>query len=155
MTLTNGSLFTLPGGDAGFAATVEVGQQAYALNPDPLATGYYYYSWKDSDGKGSRNRWATAAELRMPLHETVNLSVAGRYDQYRYSGHTIGKATRAAARNGARSTRCWCAARTAPRSVRRTCTMCSPARATTRPARKICTTAAPTPPMIAPITSAT
>ncbi|PII20622.1 TonB-dependent receptor [Stenotrophomonas sp. LMG 10879] len=93
LTLTNGSLFTLPGGDAGFAATVEVGQQAYALNPDPLATGYYYYSWKDSDGKGSRNRWATAAELRMPLHETVNLSVAGRYDQYRYSGHTIGKAT--------------------------------------------------------------
>lgn len=93
LTLTNGSLFTLPGGDTGFAATVEVGQQAYALNPDPLATGYYYYSWKDSDGKGSRNRWATAAELRMPLHETVNLSVAGRYDQYRYSGHTIGKAT--------------------------------------------------------------
>lgn len=93
LTLTNGSLFTLPGGDAGFAAAVEVGQQAYALNPDPLATGYYYYSWKDSDGKGSRNRWATAAELRMPLHETVNLSVAGRYDQYRYSGHTIGKAT--------------------------------------------------------------
>ena len=93
LTLTNAALFGLPGGDAGFAATVEVGQQAYALNPDPLATGYYYYSWKDSDGKGSRNRWATAAELRMPLHETVNLSVAGRYDQYRYSGHTIGKAT--------------------------------------------------------------
>lgn len=86
-TLTNAALFALPGGDAGFAATVEVGQQAYSLNPDPLATGYYYYSWKDSDGKGSRNRWATAAELRMPLHETVNLSVAGRYDQYRYSGN--------------------------------------------------------------------
>jgi outer membrane receptor protein involved in Fe transport len=92
-TLTNSELFGLPGGDAGFAATVEVGQQAYSLNPDPLATQYYYYSWKDSDGKGSRNRWATAAELRLPLHETVNLSVAGRYDQYRYSGHTIGKAT--------------------------------------------------------------
>ena len=92
-TLTNAALFALPGGDAGFAATVEVGQQAYSLNPDPLATGYYYYSWKDSDGKGSRNRWATAAELRMPLHDTVNLSVAGRYDQYRYSGHSIGKAT--------------------------------------------------------------
>lgn len=49
-TLTNSALFGLPGGDAGFAATVEVGQQAYALNPDPLATQYYYYSWKDSDG---------------------------------------------------------------------------------------------------------
>ncbi|WP_164270958.1 TonB-dependent receptor [Stenotrophomonas sp. B1-1] len=92
-TLTNGALFGLPGGDAGFAATMEVGQQAYALNPDPLATQYYYYSWKDSNGEGSRNRWATAAELRMPLLDSVNLSVAGRYDQYRYSGNTIGKAT--------------------------------------------------------------
>ena len=93
LTVGKGDLFTLPGGDAGFAGTVELGHQAYALNPDPLATEYYYYSWKDSDGHGSRNRWAGAAELRMPLHETLNWSVAGRYDQYRYSGNSIGKAT--------------------------------------------------------------
>ena len=93
LTLTNGELFELPGGKAGFAATAEFGNQSYALNPDPLATQYYYYSWKDSDGHGSRNRWATAAELRLPLHDTFNLSVAGRFDQYRYSGNTIGKAT--------------------------------------------------------------
>ncbi|KAF1013889.1 MAG: Vitamin B12 transporter BtuB [Stenotrophomonas maltophilia] len=92
LTLTNGSLFALPGGDAGVAATVEVGQQAYALHPDPLAT-QYYYSWKDSDGEGSRNRWAAAAEFRLPVLETVNVSLAGRYDQYRYSVHRIGKAT--------------------------------------------------------------
>lgn len=93
LTLTNGELFALPGGKAGFAATAEFGNQSYALNPDPLATQYYYYSWKDSDGHGSRNRWATAAELRLPLHDTFNVSVAGRFDQYRYSGNTIGKAT--------------------------------------------------------------
>ncbi|PZQ29894.1 MAG: TonB-dependent receptor [Stenotrophomonas acidaminiphila] len=93
LTIAQGSLFSLPGGDAGFAATVELGRQSYDLNPDPLATQYYYYSWKDSDGRGGRNRWATAAEMRMPLHDTLNLSVAGRYDQYRYSGNTIGKAT--------------------------------------------------------------
>jgi len=93
LTLTNGELFELPGGKAGFAATAEFGNQSYALNPDPLATQYYYYSWKDSDGHGSRNRWATAAELRLPLHDTLNVSVAGRYDQYRYSGNSIGKAT--------------------------------------------------------------
>ncbi len=93
LTVNKADLFTLPGGDAGFAGTVELGRQSYALNPDPLATEYYYYSWKDSDGKGSRNRWATAGELRMPLHETLNWSVAGRYDQYRYSGNSIGKAT--------------------------------------------------------------
>ncbi len=93
LTLTNPELFTLPAGPAGFAGVVEFGNQSYDLNPDPLATQYYYYSWKDSDGEGSRNRWALAGELRAPLHETVNLSVAGRYDQYRYSGNHPGKFT--------------------------------------------------------------
>ncbi|WP_147653988.1 TonB-dependent receptor [Vulcaniibacterium gelatinicum] len=92
-TVSTADLFALPGGDAGFAATVEYGHQSYDLNPDPLATQYYYYSWKDSDGHGSRNRWATAAELRLPLHDTLNLSLAGRYDQYRYAGNSVGKAT--------------------------------------------------------------
>ena len=92
-TVSKADLFTLPGGDAGFAGTVEFGRQAYDLNPDPLATQYHYYSWKDSDGHGSRNRWAAAGELRLPLHDTFNLSAAARYDQYRYSGNSIGKAT--------------------------------------------------------------
>ncbi|MBA8889258.1 outer membrane receptor protein involved in Fe transport [Dokdonella fugitiva] len=86
-------LFALPGGDAGFSGTVELGQQSYDLNPDPLATQYYYYSWRDSDGHGSRNRWATAGELRMPVLDSLDLSVAGRYDQYRFSGRSVGKAT--------------------------------------------------------------
>jgi len=92
-TVSTADLFALPGGDAGFAATVEYGHQSYDLNPDPLATQYYYYSWKDSDGHGSRNRWAGAAELRMPLLDSLSWSLAGRYDQYRYSGNSIGKAT--------------------------------------------------------------
>lgn len=93
LTLTQAELFELPGGAAGFAATAEFGHQQYDLKPDPLATQYYYYSWKDSDGHGSRNRWALASELRMPLHDTFSLSVAGRYDQYRFAGNTTGKAT--------------------------------------------------------------
>ncbi|KFN50538.1 hypothetical protein P873_06280 [Arenimonas composti TR7-09 = DSM 18010] len=86
-TLTNAALFELQGGAAGFAATAELGHQSYDLKPDPLATQYYYYSWKDSDGKGSRNRWALAGELRMPVLETLNLSLAGRFDQYRFAGN--------------------------------------------------------------------
>ena len=92
-TLTNTELFQLPAGPAGFAGVVEYGNQAYDLNPDPLATQYYYYSWKDSDGHGSRNRWAAAGELRLPLLDTLNLSLASRYDQYRFSGHKTGKLT--------------------------------------------------------------
>jgi len=92
-TLNNVELFSLPAGPAGFAAVIEAGDQSYDLHPDPLATQYYYYSWKDSDGHGSRTRWALASELRAPLHEAVNLTVAARYDQYHYAGNDIGKLT--------------------------------------------------------------
>ncbi len=90
---TDASLFELPGGPAGLAAIVEYGSQSYAINPDPLALQYYYYSWKDSDGRGSRTRWAGAGELRMPVLDSLNLSVAGRYDQYRFAGRSVGKPT--------------------------------------------------------------
>ena len=93
LTLTQAELFNLPGGAAGFAATAEFGHQSYDINPDPLATQYYYYSWKDSDGHGSRNRWALAGELRMPVVDSLQLSVAGRYDQYRFAGRDPGRFT--------------------------------------------------------------
>ncbi len=92
-TLSNTNLFELLAGPAGFAGVVEVGRQDYDLKPDPLATQYYYYSWKDSDGHGSRNRWATAGELRLPVFERVNVSLAGRYDDYRFAGRSADKFT--------------------------------------------------------------
>ncbi|WP_306580985.1 TonB-dependent receptor [Dokdonella sp.] len=92
-SFSNIDLFQLPGGGAGFAGVVEYGFQSYNLRPDPLATEYYYYSWKDSDGHGSRNRWAAAGELRMPLLERLSLSVAGRYDRYNFAGNSVGKLT--------------------------------------------------------------
>lgn len=92
-TVTNPALFAMPAGDVGFAGVVEYGYQSYDLKPDPLATEYYYYSWRDSDGHGKRNRWAAASELRLPLLDSVNASVAGRYDQYRFAGNSAGKFT--------------------------------------------------------------
>ncbi len=92
-TFSNLDLFQLPAGAAGFAGVVEYGYQSYDLKPDPLATQYYYYSWKDSDGSGSRNRWAAAGELRMPLLDSLSLSVAGRYDDYRFAGNSADKFT--------------------------------------------------------------
>lgn len=94
-TMTNANLFDLPGGAAGIAATAEFGNQGYDLNTDPKATGdsFYYWGWKDQDGHGNRNRWALASELRMPVLDSLNLSVAGRYDQYRYSGRSQSKFT--------------------------------------------------------------
>jgi iron complex outermembrane receptor protein len=92
-SVTNVDLFELPAGPVGYAGVVEYGYQSYDLKPDPLATEFYYYSWRDSDGNGKRNRWAAASELRLPLLDSVNASVAGRYDQYRFAGNTAGKFT--------------------------------------------------------------
>jgi outer membrane receptor protein involved in Fe transport len=92
-TLTNAELFTLPAGAVGFAANVEAGNQAYELNPDPLALEYYYFSWKDQDGHGSRNHWSGSYEFRVPVAEMLQLSTAGRYDSYHFAGHDVGKFT--------------------------------------------------------------
>jgi iron complex outermembrane receptor protein len=92
-TLTNGELFKLPAGPVGFAANFEAGNQAYELNPDPLALGYYYFSWKDQDGHGSRNHWSGSYEFRVPVASMLELSTAGRYDSYHFAGNDVGKFT--------------------------------------------------------------
>jgi outer membrane receptor protein involved in Fe transport len=92
-TLTNGELFDLPAGPVGFAANVEAGNQAYDLNPDPLALGFYYFSWKDQEGHGSRNHWSGSYEFRIPVAKMLELSTAGRYDNYHFGGNDVGKFT--------------------------------------------------------------
>ncbi|MFT3761291.1 MAG: TonB-dependent receptor [Pseudoxanthomonas sp.] len=88
------ALFSLPAGDVGFAGAIEYGHQSYAINPDPLAlTADAYYGPQYGDGDGSRNRWSAAGELRLPLLSSLQASVAGRYDQYRYDGQDPGKFT--------------------------------------------------------------
>jgi len=92
-TLTNSKLFSLPAGAVGFAANFEAGNQAYELNPDPLALEYYYYSWKDQDGHGSRNHVSGAVEFSAPLLETLEAHAAGRYDNYHFAGNDVGQFT--------------------------------------------------------------
>ena len=92
-TVTNGELFSLPAGAVGFAANIEAGNQAYELNPDPLALEYYYFSWKDQDGHGSRNHWSGAVEFSVPLHEKLEAHAASRYDNYHFAGNDVGQFT--------------------------------------------------------------
>jgi outer membrane receptor protein involved in Fe transport len=87
-------LFSMPAGDVGFAGTVEFGSQSYRINPDPLAlTADAYYGPRYGDGHGSRDHWSVAGELRMPLLESLQASLAGRYDTYSYGGQNHGKFT--------------------------------------------------------------
>ncbi len=94
LTMDTPALFTLPAGDVGFASALEFGRQSYRINPDPLAlTDDAYVGPRYGDGHGSRNHWSAAAELRLPLLPSVQGSLAGRYDQYRYGGRQPGKVT--------------------------------------------------------------
>ena len=93
-TIDNPALFTLPAGDAGFAAALEYGRQSYQINPDPLAlTAEAYFGPRYGDGSGSRNRWSAAGEMRIPLLTSLQASVAGRYDRYSYGDVNPGKFT--------------------------------------------------------------
>ncbi len=93
-TADNSSLFSMPAGDAGFAATLEYGRQSYRINPDPLAlTEDAYYGPRYGNGSGDRNRWSAAAELRLPVASTLEASLAGRYDRYSYGNKNPGKFT--------------------------------------------------------------
>lgn len=93
-TTSTASLFSLPAGDVGFAGTVEYGQQSYAINPDPLAlTEDAYYGPRYGDGSGERDRWSAAGELRLPLAQSLQASLAGRYDRYSYGDQDPGKFT--------------------------------------------------------------
>ena len=93
-TADNPSLFTMPAGDAGFAAAVEYGRQSYSIHPDPLAlTEDAYYGPRYGDGSGNRDHWSAAGELRLPLASTLQASMAGRYDRYSYGDKSPGKFT--------------------------------------------------------------
>ena len=92
-TITNRELFELPAGPVGFAAVAEFGNQAYELNPDPLALTPYYYGLVDSDGEGDRDHWGVGYEVRAPLLSTLEFSTAGRYDHYKFAEHSVGEFT--------------------------------------------------------------
>jgi outer membrane receptor protein involved in Fe transport len=44
-------------------------------------------------GAGRRSRYATTAELRLPILKVLSFTTSGRYDDYRVSGQTVDKAT--------------------------------------------------------------
>ncbi|KRG70304.1 TonB-dependent receptor [Stenotrophomonas terrae] len=95
--VTNGTLFTLPGGDAGLAVVAEFGKQKWDYAPD---AGYLDGSiWGQTSvaGGGKRDRYAVTSELRLPVLEPLTLSLSGRYDAFKASGRNIDKPTYAVA----------------------------------------------------------
>lgn len=87
-TLTNidaditGDLFDIPTGTVQFAAVLEWGREEFADLRDPAILAGDVISLGGSSGQGDRKRWGFGTELLVPLHDTVNVSLAARWDEY-------------------------------------------------------------------------
>ena len=91
--LTNASLFSLPGGDAGLAVVVEGGNQGWNYSPDARLTDGEVWGTTDVQGAGHRSRYAGTVEFRAPITSMLTLDASGRYDKYKVDGGDFGKKT--------------------------------------------------------------
>jgi iron complex outermembrane receptor protein len=90
----NGDVTKLPAGPLQAAVLAEVGGQGFTNKADPqVAQGVFYNTTSVPDAAGSRTRYAAALELRAPIIEALQATLAGRYDSYRFAGRTDGKFT--------------------------------------------------------------
>jgi len=91
--VTDASLFTLPGGDAGIALVAEGGNQGWSYVPDARLLNGGVWGTTDVQGAGHRNRYAATTELRLPVFSMLTVDVSGRYDKYKVEEQSVDKAT--------------------------------------------------------------
>lgn len=92
--LTNGSLFKLPGGDAGIAFVAEGGRQSWEYLPDPgFATNEFFGFTSSGPSFGKRDRTAITTEVRLPIVEMLTFNASGRYDDYKLTDSSVTKTT--------------------------------------------------------------
>ncbi|MGC1548776.1 MAG: TonB-dependent receptor [Rhodanobacter sp.] len=91
--VTDASLFSLPGGDAGMAAVFEGGNQGWNYSPDPRTLDGDTYDFTDVSGAGHRSRYAGTLEFNAPLFSMLTLDASGRYDSYNVANGTVSHPT--------------------------------------------------------------
>lgn len=80
--VSNPSLFHLAGGDAGVAALVEGGNEAWYEPIDPNMANGLVWGHAATAGGGRRNHQAVAFELNLPLLKQLTVDLSGREDRY-------------------------------------------------------------------------
>lgn len=80
--VVTGDLWELPAGPIGFAAVGEWGTQDYRIDLDPRLVNGDFWGFTGTGGGGERDRYALGVEFGIPLHDTLNATVAGRWDKY-------------------------------------------------------------------------
>ncbi|MDK2126677.1 TonB-dependent receptor plug domain-containing protein [Parachitinimonas caeni] len=90
----SGDLWQLPAGPLKAAVLAEVGGQGFANRADPqMRQGVFYNVSSTPDASGSRTRYATALELRVPVLPSLQTTLAGRFDDYRFADRSDSKFT--------------------------------------------------------------
>lgn len=92
-TVTNTNLFDLPGGSAGLAILLQYGDQKWENPTDPRLIDGYFWGLTGTQGEGTRDRYAAATELSLPVTTWLTASASARYDTYKAAGRTDSKAT--------------------------------------------------------------
>jgi outer membrane receptor protein involved in Fe transport len=84
LNLTNAELFNTWAGAVGASWVFEANHEGYSLAPDPRGFSatfadpfFNYYT-----GGGTRTRFSTATEFRVPLADTLTWTISGRIDKY-------------------------------------------------------------------------
>jgi len=90
MQVNNTDLFELPAGSAGFAGLIQVGNQAWQNPTDPRVIAGDFYGLTGTSGGGTRDNYAFAAELRIPIFSMLTADASARYDSYSNEGASGG-----------------------------------------------------------------
>jgi outer membrane receptor protein involved in Fe transport len=99
LQLTNTALFSLPGGEAGFAVVAEAGNEGWDYAPDarllqdPETLESEIWGLTSVVGSGHRSKYALTSELRLPIWEPLTVNLSARYDAFDMGGNTVDKPT--------------------------------------------------------------
>ena len=80
--VNNTDLFEMPAGSAGIAGLIQVGNQAWSNPTDPRVINGDFYGLTGTSGAGTRNDYAGALELRVPIFSMLTADGSVRYDHY-------------------------------------------------------------------------
>ena len=93
LIVTNSSLFSLPAGDVGFAATIQGGNENLKQKVADLIASGDALGLTGSQARGDRDFYGIGGELRIPVTSWFTTDISGRYDTYRWTGTDASKFT--------------------------------------------------------------
>jgi outer membrane receptor protein involved in Fe transport len=85
----SGSLFAMPAGDLMMAAGAEYRDEQISDTPDDQFQRGLIFGTESVSARAQRDSWSAFVEFSVPVVESLELQVAGRYDDYSDFGDTV------------------------------------------------------------------